>query len=252
MRGERHPQPAAAWVAAFVVCIIGDALIGQWVLLPLFVAGFYGGMIVIDLLTYPMLSFWRNWLRRRGKWAWYFVEVGGIWIGTTVVLVLLSPLWLGWGWTNTLALQIPGALLLAISVSVGVWSCWRMGWARLLFVGALFPPDSGAEENSVPQRLVVEGPYRYVRNPLYDTDFSLILGAALLTDNWGLVVLAVLYLAQLALQLPLEERELRQRFGDSYRRYCRLVPRFVPRLNPVDPGELEPGGQAGSGDRSPR
>jgi protein-S-isoprenylcysteine O-methyltransferase Ste14 len=51
-----------------------------------------------------------------------------------------------------------------------------------------------------------------VRNPLYDTDFCLILGAALLTRNWTLLLLAALYLAQLALQLPLEERELEERF----------------------------------------
>lgn len=127
-----------------------------------------------------------------------------------------------------------------------------MGWARLLFAGALFPPGAGAEENEGPQRLVVEGPYRYVRNPLYDTDFTLIAGAALLTGNWGLVILAALYLAQLALQLPLEERELRQRFGESYRRYCRLVPRFVPRLRPVEPAEINPGGPTRSGGRSPR
>ncbi len=43
-----------------------------------------------------------------------------------------------------------------------------------------------------------------MRNPLYDTDFCLILGAALLTRNWTLLLLAALYLAQLALQLPLE------------------------------------------------
>ena len=60
-----------------------------------------------------------------------------------------------------------------------------------------------AEENDVPQRLVVEGPYRYVRNPLYDTDLCLILGAALLTRSWALVLLGALYLARLALQLPL-------------------------------------------------
>ena len=52
-----------------------------------------------------------------------------------------------------------------------------------------------------------------MRNPLYDTDSCLILGAALLTRNWTLLLLAALYLAQLALQLPLEERELEERFG---------------------------------------
>lgn len=239
IHGERHVAPAAAWVVAFIVCLLGDALLGRWILLPLFVAGFYGGMIVIDLVTYPILSRWRDWLRHRGIWAWYLVEVGGLWLGTTLVLVLLSPWWLEWNWTGTLPLQILGGILLAISVTVGTWAVGKMGWARLLFAGALFPPNKGAEENNVPQRLVLEGPYRYVRNPLYDTDFSLILGAALLTRNWALILLAALYLAQLALQLPLEERELRERFGARYRRYCELVPRFVPRLRPVRQKDLD-------------
>ena len=232
-RGERHVVPAVAWAASFVVCFVGDALLGRWVLFPLYVAGFYGGMVAIDLVTYPMLDRWRVWLRRRGLRAWYVVEVGGLWLGTTVALVLLSPFWLGWSWTGTLPLQILGAVLLVASVAVGTWAVGKMGWARLLFAGALFPPGAGAEENNVPQRLVVEGPYRYVRNPLYVTDFCLIVGAALLTRNWALVLLAALYAAQLALQLPLEERELRERFGDPYRRYCGLVPRFIPRTTPV-------------------
>lgn len=221
-----------------MVCVIGDALLGRWILLPLFVAGFYGGMIVIDLVTYPMLFRWRGWLRRRGLLAWYLVEVVGLWGGTTLVLLLLSPAWLAWIWNGAFVLQVVGGLLALVSVAVGMWACLKMGWARLLFAGALFPPGAGAEENWVPQRLVVEGPYRYVRNPLYVTDFALILGSALLTRNWFLVLLAALYLAQLALQLPLEERELRRRFGRPYRRYCEAVPRFVPRLRPVERRDL--------------
>ncbi|MBA2510372.1 MAG: isoprenylcysteine carboxylmethyltransferase family protein [Rubrobacteraceae bacterium] len=237
--GERHAVPAVLWAASFVVCVVGDALLGRWVLLPLFVAAFYGGMIVIDLVTYPVLSFWRGWLRRRGLLAWYLVEVGILWGGTTVLLVALSPLWIGWSWDGPLVLRVLGAVLALASVAVGTWAVAKMGWARLLFAGALFPPGAGAEENNVPQRLVLEGPYRYVRNPLYDTDFVLILGTALLTSNWFLLLLAALYAAQLALQLPLEERELRGRFGRPYRRYCEVVPRFVPRLRPVNRRELE-------------
>src|SRR5919202_6284100 len=193
-RGERHAAPAAAWVAAFVVCGVGDALLGRWVLTPLFVAPFYGGMIVIDLLTYPMLSFWRRWLRQRGLLAWYLLEVIGLWGGTTLVLLLLSPVWLGWSWNGVLPLRVIGGVVLVLSVAVGAWACARMGWARLLFAGALFPPGAGAEENRVPQRLVVEGPYQYVRNPLYDGDFCLILGAGLLTCSWVLVLVPALYL----------------------------------------------------------
>jgi protein-S-isoprenylcysteine O-methyltransferase Ste14 len=237
-RGELHAVPAIAWAASFVVCGIGDALLGRWVLLPLFVAAFYGGMIVIDLVTYPMLSFWRGWLRRRGLVAWYLVEVVGLWGGTTLILALISSSWLGWNWNEALPLQVLGGILLVASVAAGTWAVAKMGWARLLFAGALLPSGAGAEENSVPQRLVVEGPYRYVRNPLYDTDFCLILGAALLTGSWALVLVATLYLAQLAIQLPLEERELRERFGVPYLRYCELVPRFWPRRRPVRQRDL--------------
>lgn len=238
-------MPAVAWVGAFLLCGLGDLLLGRWVLTPLFVAAFYGGMVVIDLVTYPVLSLWRRWLRRRGVLAWYVVEVGLLWGGTTLALALAAPVWLSWSWSGAPGLQAFGGALLVVCVAVGTWAVAKMGWARLLFAGALFPPGAGAEENGVPQRLVLEGPYRYVRNPLYVTDFLLIAGTALLARNWALVVLAALYLAQLALQLPLEERELRERFGEPYRRYCELVPRFVPRLRPVKPREVHPrGGRA--------
>ncbi len=237
-RGELHTLPALAWAASFVLCGIGDAVLGRWVSLPLFVAAFYGGMIVIDLVTYPMLSLWRGWLRRRRLLAWYLVEVGGLWGGTALAVLVLSPWWLRWHWNGALALQMLGGVLLVGSVVAGTWAVAKMGWARLLFAGALFPPGAGAEENGVPQRLVVEGPYRYVRNPLYDTDLCLIFGGALLTRSWALVSVGAFYLAQLALQVPLEERELGERFGAPYSRYCELVPRFVPRRRPVSQRDL--------------
>lgn len=229
-----YHSPAWLWLVSFLVCIGGDALIGRWVLLPIYVAGFYGGMIVIDLCAYPLLGRWRAWLRQRGPWAWYLVEVGGLWLGTGLLLALLAPTWLAWSWAGLRWLQVAGALLLAFSVGIGVWAVGQMGWARVLFAAALFPPGQGAEEHAIPQRLVVAGPYRYVRNPLYDTDMLLIFGAALLTRTWGLVLLLGLYVAQLIMQLRLEERELRTRFGDVYARYLALVPRFIPRRTPVE------------------
>src|SRR5215208_299018 len=236
--GELHAVPAIAWIASFGLCTLGDVMLGRWVLLPLSVAGFYGGTIVIALVTYPMLSSWRGWLKRRGLMAWYLIEVGGLWGATILVLVLLSPWWLRWSWSGTSSLQVLGWVLFVGSVMAGTWAVAKMGWARLLLAGALFPPGIGAEKNRVPQRLVVEGPYRYVRNPLYEGDCCLILGAALLTRSWALMLVAALYLVQLALQLPLEERELGERFGVPYHRYCALVPRFVPRRRPIRQQDL--------------
>jgi len=234
--GELHAGPAMAWIASFTLCTLGDVMLGRWALLPLFVAGFYGGTFIIALVTYPMLSSWRSWLKRRGRRgliSWYLIEVGGLWGATMLMLLVLSPWWLRWSWSGTTYLQVLGWVLFVGSVVAGTWAVANMGWARLLLAGALFPPEVGAKEKGVPQRLVVEGPYRYVRNPLYDGDLCLIIGAPLLTRSWALVLVAALYVAQLALQLPFEERELRKRFGVPYRRYCELVPRFVPRRRPV-------------------
>lgn len=235
---ERHPGPALAWIAGFVGCAVVDALIGRWVFLPLFVAAFYAGMVVIDLIAYPLLEHWRSWLRLRGARSWYLAEVGGLWIGTSLVLTLLAPWWLRWGWGSVAPIYVVGGVLLLLCVGIGSWALWKMGWARVLFAAAIFPPGAGAEENRIPQRLVVKGPYRHVRNPLYDTDVGVMLGTALVTGKWLLFVVLAAYLLQLGMQVLLEERELRQRFGETYIRYCRLVPRFVPRIQPVDPAEV--------------
>jgi hypothetical protein len=60
-------------------------------------------------------------------------------------------------------------LLTLISVG-GHADLFEMGWRAALRRDAL-PTWGGAVENLVPRRLVEE-PYRYVRKPLYVTDFA--------------------------------------------------------------------------------
>jgi hypothetical protein len=140
--GELHAVPVIAWIASFGLCALGDVMLGRWVLLPLVVAGFYGGTIIITLVTYPMLSSWRGWLRRRGLMAWYLVEVA-LWGATMLVLFSLSPWWLKWSWSGTTSLQVLGWALFVGSVVAETWAVAKMGWARLLLAGALFPQGPG-------------------------------------------------------------------------------------------------------------
>ena len=94
-----------------------------------------------------------------------------------------------------------------------------------------------------PQRLVVTGLYRYVRNPMYVGVSSLIFGQGLLFGStrileYGAVVWAAFFLFVLLYEEPV----LRSKFGDEYREFCAHVPRWIPRLKPwrkspaADPG----------------
>lgn len=237
LRPEWPPGPALSWAGVFALAVAVDVFLGRWVLLPIFVGSFYGGMIVLALVTFPAILRWRGWLRRRDPRSWRMMQAG-VWTLSMVGIILLSPWWLGWEWDAGLISRITGGVLLALSVAAGAWAASVMGWDRISVTSTLFPPGDGAEENGVFQGLVVEGPYGHVRNPLADADVGVIVGTTLLTGNWLLVGLLVAFLAHVVLQLPFEERELEERFGEVYRRYRSLVPRFIPRLNPVDRTEV--------------
>jgi protein-S-isoprenylcysteine O-methyltransferase Ste14 len=83
------------------------------------------------------------------------------------------------------------------------------------------------------RHLVVTGLYRYVRNPMYISVASLIVGQGLLFGNlrvleYGLVV----WLAFNLFVLLYEEPTLRSTFGAEYEAFRANVPRWIPRLSP--------------------
>jgi len=81
-----------------------------------------------------------------------------------------------------------------------------------------------------PRSLVVVGPYRWVRNPIYLAAFTVVLGEAWLVLSTSLVVYAVVMVIFVNLWvIGYEEPHLRRRFGDSYREYQRTVRRWIPR-----------------------
>jgi protein-S-isoprenylcysteine O-methyltransferase Ste14 len=84
-----------------------------------------------------------------------------------------------------------------------------------------------------PRRLVVRGPYRFVRNPMISGVIFVLLGEALLLLSLPHALWALVFLGLNLVYIPLiEEPQLELRFGDPYREYCRNVPRVVPRLTP--------------------
>ena len=87
------------------------------------------------------------------------------------------------------------------------------------------------------QNIVVEGPYRYVRNPMISGVLFVLLGEAAIFGSGALLVWTSAFFLINAVYLPMsEEPGLEERFGERYRTYKRNVPRWIPRLSPWAPG----------------
>ncbi|QNI37007.1 methyltransferase family protein [Edaphobacter albus] len=86
------------------------------------------------------------------------------------------------------------------------------------------------------EQVVADGPYRRVRNPLYDGMFLHTLALALLMPPSG-AVFAIVLIGVFQLRLILaEEVFLTEKLGEPYRQYCSRVPRLLPALQPKIPG----------------
>lgn len=80
-----------------------------------------------------------------------------------------------------------------------------------------------------PRRLVIRGPYRLVRNPMYIGAGVGLAGAAAFYRSWWLVAyLGLLWLLVHLLVVFYEEPTLRRLFGQEYDDYCRRVRRWWP------------------------
>ena len=107
---------------------------------------------------------------------------------------------------------------------------WCAGAFTFIGKGTPAPIDA-------PVFLVREGPYRWVRNPMYIGVFSVLVGEIILFHSLSL--LAYMLLVGVIVHLFVvfyEEPHLTRRFGRSYEAYLRTVPRWLPR--PPRPGAL--------------
>jgi len=79
-------------------------------------------------------------------------------------------------------------------------------------------------------RLVADGPYRRVRNPLYLGNILLAVGLGLMASRTGFLVLVVATVPFVYRLILREEASLLESQGDGYRRYFETVPRLWPSL----------------------
>ncbi len=114
----------------------------------------------------------------------------------------------------------PGAVLIAAGLIVIVDA-----FVRFVREGQGTPAPVAA-----PRHLVVRGPYRWVRNPMYIALVVMIAGQALVFGSAALLAYgALIALIFHTFVLLYEEPTLRGRFGAEYEAYAAAVPRWIPR-----------------------
>jgi len=118
-------------------------------------------------------------------------------------------------------LHLLGLVCIGLGVGLLVACVWEFARSGR---GTLAPLDP-------PSQLVVRGLYRYVRNPMYLSVTTIVLGELLLTQSLGLLTYWVIWFAAVNLfVIGYEEPTLRRQFGASYERYTQTVHRWIPTL----------------------
>ncbi len=81
--------------------------------------------------------------------------------------------------------------------------------------------------------LITDGPFGYVRNPLYVGNMTIYFGFGIMSNAlmpWLAIGALAYFVFQYQMIVSREEEHLRSAFGDEFVRYCSNVPRFIPRL----------------------
>ena len=132
------------------------------------------------------------------------------------------------GWNN----NQPGAWnILGLLLVVPGFLC--LGWCAYLH----FVRSSRTIEvvMAAPPELLIEGPYKWSRNPMYVAGMVIWSGWVFFYGSLGVLAGMLPFWSAIALLgVPQEERRLEAQFGESYTRYKRTVPRWLGR--PINTG----------------
>jgi protein-S-isoprenylcysteine O-methyltransferase Ste14 len=151
------------------------------------------------------------------------VTYAALFIG--LVLIYVPARLISWsGIDRPAAIEVPqlaGMVLGAAGAAVALWCIFTF-----VSIGRGTPAPFDP-----PRRLVIQGPYRFVRNPMYIGAGLALAGAALFYESLPLLgYTGLFFLATHIFVVWYEEPTLRRTFGQEYEAYCREVRRWWPNV----------------------
>lgn len=144
----------------------------------------------------------------------------GLVLMLSVVAYLINPRWMRWSSLDLPApLRWSGAGLGTVSLVLALWIFRTIG-----------KNITSTVETREEHELVTDGPYRWVRHPLYTVGTSFFMSLGIVAANWFMGLASLVVLVMLLIRLPKEEEKLIERFGDEYRAYMERTGRLLPRI----------------------
>jgi len=200
---------------------------GELVYKILFLVLFIPGVFVRGLYAYKIRPYVkRRSLRERLK---FLFETEGylgalLLLGQGVVLFVGLVIYLFYtSWYPWLQISLP-SVIQWIGFVIGIPGLALLAWTHY----TLDKYWSVAIEFREEHKLITDGPYKWIRHPMYTAHLIYFLSWALVTSNVLLLINYILTVVIIARRIPKEEKALIEKFGQKYILYMRKTGQLIP------------------------
>jgi protein-S-isoprenylcysteine O-methyltransferase Ste14 len=140
--------------------------------------------------------------------------------GIALVAISYAILWQGRFWERSFSgwRVAAGAFFLTLAA--------LLSWTSTRALGRQWRLDAGLSSD---HELVMTGPYRIIRHPIYTSMLCVLLGTGFMISSWPLFVTALaVFIVGTEIRVRIEDKLLASRFGDRFLAYQRSVGAYIP------------------------
>jgi protein-S-isoprenylcysteine O-methyltransferase Ste14 len=126
-----------------------------------------------------------------------------------------------------MTIEVPWLLMVLETVGLVIYviGYFLMAWA-LITLGRNYQLGGCAPRSK--DKMVMDGPYRLIRHPMYTAALSISLGLACLIQSWVFFCVFCIYLVLILLLVPMEEGGLRKAYDEQYVTYQQKARKLIP------------------------
>ena len=130
---------------------------------------------------------------------------------------------------STHTVIIPIIIIYSIFLSLKLGTVWFYLGLPFCFLGLIINLVVGINiaNTLLDKEPITKGVYRFSRHPAYFGGFLFFLGVGIACASWVVILLALAWMVIWIKVIPAEESSLLEKYGDSYRKYMNITPRWI-------------------------